>query len=289
MLAALIFGLLGLIVGSFLNVLILRHGVRSLGGRSACLSCGETIRWYDNIPVLSWILLRGRCRSCRARISLQYPLVEGVAAILFAALGGALSPTFGVFSAGTGFEVVLFMLIAFDYLAIIALLIAIFVYDLYYTIIPDRWVWTFNALAFVSQFLIPFSGEFNPWWFVFAGPAAALPLFLLWLVSRGRWMGFGDVKLALGIGWLLGPLFGVIAIFFAFALGAIISVFILLPLPRIVSLLSRIGITSYAQPAAGFTMKSEIPFGPFLICSCLMFWFLLLFGVNPLSIVGLLP
>lgn len=171
---------------------------------------------------------------------------------------------------------------------IAALLVAIFVYDLYHTIIPDPWVYTFDALALFSIFPVylvdPSAVNIS---LVVAGPFAALPLFFLWLVSRGAWMGFGDVKLALGIGWLLGPLYGILAVFFAFVIGAIISVFVLLPLPHILNALSHLGITSYAQPATGFTMKSEIPFGPFLICSCFILWFLLLYGIDPLSFVAL--
>src|SRR6185503_8120428 len=78
---------LGAIIGSFLNVLVLRKGVQSLSGRSKCASCGKTIAWYDNIPLLSWVLLRGRCRACGSAISVQYPIVELVTAILFALVG----------------------------------------------------------------------------------------------------------------------------------------------------------------------------------------------------------
>lgn len=102
-------------------------------------------------------------------------------------------------------------------------------------------------------------------------------------------MGFGDVKLALGIGWLLGPLYGVVAVFLSFIIGAFVSVAILLPLPHIVRALRPLGITSYALSSEGFTMNSEIPFGPFLICSCFLLWFLLLYGIDPLSLIGLSP
>src|SRR3989344_6748213 len=185
-----VFGLFGLIVGSFLNVLILRRGKRPLTGRSACGACESVLGWHDLVPVLSWFVLLGRCRSCRSRISIQYPLVEGATALLFAAIAGA--------SLGT-------MWTAFA-CVVAALLVAIFVYDLYHALIPDAWVWTFNALTFLSLFL--FSLHPTPYtpYPVLAGPAIALPLFALWAVSRGPWMGFGDVKLALGIGWLLGPL-----------------------------------------------------------------------------------
>lgn len=92
-------------------------------------------------------------------------------------------------------------------------------------------------------------------------------------------MGLGDAKLALGIGWLLGPVLGIYAVFFSFIIGAVVSVCILIPLPKILSALARIGITRLSGGSAGFTIHSEVPFGPFLIASLLLIWFSHLFGV----------
>jgi hypothetical protein len=83
----LVFGVLGLCVGSFLNVIILRRGKRSLSWRSECMSCAKTLAWYDLIPIASWVILRGRCRACGSSISIQYPLIEAATAILFVAFG----------------------------------------------------------------------------------------------------------------------------------------------------------------------------------------------------------
>ena len=266
------FGVFGLIIGSFLNVLVLRWGEKGLGGRSACVSCARQLRWYEMVPVLSWIVLRGKCRTCKARISIQYPLVEAITGIVFALIGSASLPVSTLY-------LLLFCLIA-------AVLIAVAVYDLYHTIIPDIWVYLFAVLAFISQALLTPGGGFGVLLFL-AGPIAALPLFLLWAVSRGAWMGFGDVKLALGIGWLLGPFYGIAAIFFGFVIGAVVSVGVLLPLPHIAKALSRIGITVLAPRPGGFTMKSEIPFGPFLVASTFIIWLLLIHNIDPLALVGL--
>ncbi|MEN9560740.1 MAG: type 4 prepilin-like protein leader peptide-processing enzyme, partial [Candidatus Parcubacteria bacterium] len=127
---AFVFGAFGLIIGSFLNVFILRKGVRSLAGRSACMSCGRTILWQDLIPVVSWIFLRGKCRHCGSAISPQYPLVEIVTGVLFALIGAA------------PFPIGLFQRVLFCVLA--ALLVAIAVYDMRHTIIPDEWAYTFG-------------------------------------------------------------------------------------------------------------------------------------------------
>jgi len=259
---AIVFGLLGLIVGSFLNVVILRHGARSLGGRSACMACGRQLRWFDMIPVLSWLAFRGRCRSCHARISTQYPAVEALTAALFILIG--LAPI-GLFVKALS-------------LCIAALLVCIAVYDLRHTIIPDEWVYAFAALAFGVTLAGAANGgdETSIALSLFAGPLTAFPLFVLWFISRGKWMGLGDPKLALGIGWFLGAVAGLYAVFLAFVIGALVSVFILLPFEYI---RHACGITRLGAARQGFTMKSEVPFGPFLIVSCMYVWFAITYGL----------
>ncbi len=259
------FGLFGLVVGSFLNVVVLRYGQRSIGGRSACIHCKKQLRWFDMVPVFSWLVLYGRCRHCRKRISVQYPLVEAATGILFAGIGVAALPPLPTVLA----------------LAIVAFLVCILVYDIHHTIIPDSWVWPFNALALAFVFFATSSG-LQATGLLLAGPVAALPLFFLWFVSRGRWMGFGDVKLALGIGWLLGFPLGLVAVMLAFVIGAVISVGILMPMPVI---MRALGITRLESTGAPLTMKSEVPFGPFLIASTVIIWFALLYHIPiPLTI-----
>lgn len=271
---ALMFGLFGLIIGSFLNVVVLRKGVRSLQGRSACMHCGVQIRWFDLVPVFSWIVLRGKCRVCGSRISWQYPLVEAVTGVLFACIGGWVDAML-VMTAATPFLIL-------GYLAIVCVLVVIAVYDFRHTIIPDDWAYLFAVLALVAQFLtvisagamVPIAPAVAPvWWEVLVwGPVAAAPLFFLWVVSGGRWMGLGDSKLALGIGWLLGSM-GLVAVFGAFVLGAAI----LVPVMLIVRAVTHSGM--YANGARHLTMKSEVPFGPFLIMATILVWILGLYDV----------
>jgi leader peptidase (prepilin peptidase)/N-methyltransferase len=263
----LVCGLFGLIVGSFLNVVIMRHGARSLSGRSGCMSCGAQIKWYDLIPVVSWIALRGRCRSCHSSISVQYPLVESVTGLSFALIGGSQST----------FDIVLPF-----YFAIAAFMVAIAAYDMKHTIIPDEWAYMFATLVGVTSLISPlYSGPFI--YLLLAGPAAALPLFILWLVSGGRWMGLGDSKLALGIGWLLGPIYGPLAIMGAFIIGAVISVGILLPLPYIRiylrAMLTKRGTAWLRATQTRLTMTSEVPFGPFLVASAYLTWIFVLYQI----------
>ncbi|MDP2648288.1 MAG: prepilin peptidase [Patescibacteria group bacterium] len=281
MLLALPFGILGLIMGSFINVLVLRRGAKSIRGRSECMSCGALIRWYDNIPVISWFFLRGRCRACGSSISAQYPLVELVTGALFALVAGAAYIPPGP----DAFAAVAVLLVPF---AMTALLVAIAVYDLKHTVIPDGWVYTFGALALLSALLNPYG--FTIAYVLLAGPLTALPLFVLWLISKGRWMGLGDAKLALGIGWLLGPLYGVVALFLAFIIGALVS----LPLLLLSSGRGRGFLQVFTHTEAssklvrGVTMKSEIPFGPFLVAACIIVWLSILYGVDLLEVLGII-
>lgn len=249
----LLYGGFGLIIGSFLNVLILRVGTGSdVGGRSRCMVCQKQLKWYHLIPLFSYLALRGRCGFCGARISLQYPLVEAATGVSFAVVGALGLPML---------EQILAFLIA-------ALLVAISAYDIRHTIILDRWAYAFVFLGMLYA-LAAHMPQFPSDWVVFAlsGPLVALPLFAMWLLSRGMWMGLGDAKLALGIGYFLGLYYGVIAIFLAFILGALISVLLLLPLSKWKER-ATLHSSSAGVSRGGFTMKSEVPFGPFLTCSC---------------------
>src|SRR3989344_2846866 len=161
---AVVFGLFGLIVGSFLNVVILRFGERSVGGRSACPHCNKQLQWFDMVPVLSFVFLRGKCRYCHAPISIQYPLVEAATGIFFVVIGAS---SLSLIS----------MLLA---LPIAALLICIFTYALKHKLIPDIWVWLFVTLALMSTV---FSFNFLVFGLL-AGPIAALPILFLWYVSK---------------------------------------------------------------------------------------------------------
>ncbi len=255
---------LGLIVGSFLNVCIVRYGTgKTLGGRSACPTCNHALVVRDLIPVFSWVTSFGRCRYCGSAVSPQYPIVEALTGCVFLAIG--LAPLS-----------VLEQVLA---LTLVSLLIAITVYDIRHTIIPDPWVYAASVCAFmlglslygVESFLFVSVG----------GLLAALPLFVLWLVSEGRWMGFGDVKLALPLGFVLGPMLGFIGTFFAFVIGAVVGLALLFSVsPQFARFLSFVTPTRRALLARSrFTMKSEVPFGPFLTASFLFLWLTHLYAI----------
>lgn len=239
---------LGTIVGSFLNVVALRYntGMPVARGRSQCFSCGKTLHWYELIPVLSFVMLGGKCSACKSKISFQYPVVELVTGLLF---------LFTFLKIG-------FSLSLFYYFFVISVLIVIGIYDLKHKIIPDSLSFIFGAVTLVFSLISFFYLHNNALLDVLAGPILALPFALLWLVSGGRWIGLGDAKLTLGIGFMLGFIKGISALVFAVWVGAAVGVTIIV-LQRVLSLSSK-----------NLTMKSEIPFGPFLIIGTLLVFFL---------------
>ncbi len=255
----------GTIIGSFLNVVLYRYNTgRGIGGRSMCFSCKRTLSVVDLVPVLSYIFLGGKCRTCKSKISIQYALVELLTGLLFA----------GVFAVDVHLIQVSISVFLFDFiyhLIIVSLLVLITVYDLRHKIIPDAFAYAFAVLAIIHLFIgITAGGDImilSPsGWTMLAGVILAFPFYLLWLVSDGAWMGLGDAKLALGIGWFLGLSAGASAIIFGFWIGAAVSVLILVCLPR------------------RLTMKSEIPFAPFLVIGLLTVFFL---GYNIFSHLNL--
>ena len=253
----------GAIIGSFLNVVIYRFNTgRSLGGRSTCPVCTKTLHWPELLPIVSFIFLRARCRACRAKISWQYPLVEFLTAALFLAIFLWQWPQGA--SLGLGFKDAPWGLLF--WWIIMAILVVITVYDLRHKIIPDFFVYSLILLALGRLFFL-WQGRPLLWDHLLAGLGLFAFFALLWAAGRGRWMGFGDAKLALAVGLLLGPVGGISAIIFAFWSGALAGIALLL-------LNKRYTIKS------GVSLKSEIPFAPFIIFGFLLN---LLCGLNLFS------
>jgi len=232
---AVILFVFGAIIGSFLNVLALRfNSGLTLLGRSQCSSCGKILGSLELVPILSFLYLKGRCRDCKTRVSWQYPLVELWTALLFV----------------TVFNPVASLVQNILLLAVFSLYIAITIYDVRHKIIPDGLVYTSIVLAVIYRFIS--GGEALDYW---AGPILAIFFATIWLVSQGRAMGFGDSKLALSIGLLLGGAAGFSAVILAFWIGAACGISLVI-FSRFYPLLSH---------GKGITIKSAIPFAPFLI------------------------
>lgn len=247
-LLTIIFFVLGLIIGSFLNVVIFRFNTeRSFGGRSGCMTCQNTLSWYELIPLISFFVLNGRCRNCKAKISMQYPVIEFISGLIFAGI-------FLKFQDIFFFDTVVFSISYAYYVTMFSILLVIAVYDFKHKIIPDTLSLIFGIITFIGLFFfanfvfyphIPSILEF------LSGVFLALPFAFLWLISKGTWMGLGDAKLALGLGWLLGfssLLSGAVVAFWS---GAIISLILLVFSKK-------------------YKIKSEIPFAPFLVLGTLI-------------------
>jgi prepilin signal peptidase PulO-like enzyme (type II secretory pathway) len=254
--ATVILFVLGAIVGSFLNVVGLRfNSGLSLGGRSFCPHCGKTLKWYELVPVLSFIYLRGRCAKCLAKISFQYPAVEILTGLIFATI----------------FNVQFSILQNLMLLVIFSIYIVIAIYDLRHKIIPNSLVYSAIVLSLgfgIFRFVWDFGFGI---WDLAAGPILFAFFAAIWLLSRGRAIGFGDAKLSLSIGLLLGAAISFSAIILAFWIGAIFG------LGYIV--FSR--ISPLLKGSKNITMKSEIPFAPFMILGA---WLSLIWNLNLLYV-----
>ena len=169
----------GAIIGSFLNVVILRYQVKSLKGRSECVNCHKKLKWYELIPILSFLIQRGRCKKCKKKISWQYPLVEISTAVIFLLIFNLFAGDVGLQFFGLTGDLSLGVTISqlFNLISlwiIFSLLIIIFVYDLYHKVIPDLWVFLFAGISLTRFFILDFQwfGFLSTLW---AGPILAFP------------------------------------------------------------------------------------------------------------------
>ncbi len=227
MLLVIIF-LFGLLIGSFLAALSFRYpkNISIAKGRSVCDSCGAKISWYDNIPIISYFILGGRCRNCKKHISIRYPLIESATA--------------------SGFVLIYLYqeLLPYNFLFLLfifCILVLVFVVDIEHQIIPDAFIfWGIFAEVIYLIFINPDSLYLS----IFTGFTAALFLLLVSLVTRGRGMGLGDVKFAILGGILMGK-FTFIWLLLAFLTGGVAG--------SILILVRHAGL------------KDKIAFGPFLV------------------------
>jgi leader peptidase (prepilin peptidase) / N-methyltransferase len=220
------FAVAGLLVGSFLNVVIARVPEKRSLVRpgSACLGCGAAIGWYDNIPILSFVALRGCCRACAAPIPWRYPMVEAVTATLFVAAAIAFGPTLDAVVAA----------------ALLAGLVALTAIDLERQILPD----VITLPGILAGVLASLATGRVPWHESLLGVAVGGGVFLVIILASGGGMGAGDMKLGAMLGAFLGWKVVLLSVFVAVVGGGVLSV---------------------ALIASGIRgRKDPIPFGPFL-------------------------
>ncbi len=264
--------LFGLIIGSFLNCLIYRlelsnsahykkwAGLSWLNGRSYCPHCKHKLTWQDLIPIFSYFVLRSKCRYCQKKISIQYPLVEISTALVFLLIFNYQFPIINELSILNSQTFInLFFLFYVS-----SVLIIIFVYDLKYYLIPDKILLPAIIIVFIYRLfenLINWNlienwslkiDNFVPLVnYLVSASAAFLFFWLIYLISKGQWMGFGDCKLAILLGLVLGFPKILLGLFLSFLFGAIIGVWLIL-----------------LNPSPGHLkteLKNQIPFAPFLV------------------------
>lgn len=228
--------LFGLFIGSFLGVLVDRIPKNKpvIKGRSKCDYCKKTLEWYQLIPLLSFIIQRGKCRNCGKKISLFYPIIELSTGLLFSFTYFALFPNLFVFNPQS-------LIILGFYLFIISVFLVVFFTDLKYGIIPDRII--FPSIVVVFLYLIAYSPSLllNH---MLSAAGVAFFFFLLIIITRGRGMGAGDLKFSFLLGFLLGFPEVLISLYLSVLTGAILA-----------SILVLWGKKK---------LSGVIPFGPFL-------------------------
>ncbi|OGE80373.1 MAG: hypothetical protein A2826_02865 [Candidatus Doudnabacteria bacterium RIFCSPHIGHO2_01_FULL_43_23] len=234
----------GLIIGSFLNAVIYRlYKGKSLGGFSACVHCKHRLFAKDLIPILSFFMLGAKCRYCKEKISWQYPIVELSTGIVFALFTLEMLTLSGLFTSGD------YLVLMYEFITA-SLLIAIFTFDFKYYLIPDVLVLSGVVVGLVYRLTAGVS--------IFDGLLGAGLIFgffgLLYLMSGGKWIGFGDVKLGLFLGIVLGVKMVLLMLMLAYISGAVVGVVMIL--------------------AKKTTMKGILPFGTFLTSASLavMLW-----------------
>ncbi len=269
--------LIGLVIGSFLNVVALRYNsdgsvfdLKNLGGRSRCSKCGATLRWHDLIPVLSFLMLRGRCRECHDKISFQYPVVE-----LFSGLA-LISPFyfykyyFVMLSQVSGESIWWFYALAIVWVLTFLSFILLALIDWRLQIIPDSLnlflaglgIFKISTLYLAGKTATPYvsfvngyAGLFGLGDNIFLNYLAAALFGLIFFgiiiyITRGAGMGMGDLKLATALGLLLGwPDIALVTVL-AFIIGSLWGLWL---------------IVRY-----GVSMKQALPFGPFIVLGALI-------------------
>ncbi len=275
--------LFGLIIGSFLNVLVFRYDIegalfdfKKLSGRSRCAHCKQQLKWYELIPLLSFLIQKGKCRVCRASLSLQYPLVEFASGLLCMFVPLFLTSFYGIRIDlfGVGEVAFWYYLLTFLWTLVFLVLLTIVVIDIRHYIIPDELniallvlgcgitALTLSHLSLLPSFrfsflahyalLFPLSGSVIVSHLIALG-MGVLVFGGLSVLSGGRAMGFGDVKLASATAFLFGWPDMTLIIILSFIIGGLTGI--------------------YALVRYGKTMKDKLPFAPFFVCAIFLVFF----------------
>ncbi len=248
---------MGLCCGSFVNMLVYRTAERyelesrkfkvKSKNRSFCDYCGKQLHWYENVPVISWLLQKGKSMCCRKKLSVLYPITEITTGLLF-----LLNFQFSIFNFQSNLNSFNFQFLVQFLIGLIIITFLVFsaVFDLKYMILPDF----STVILIISVLAIWLNNNFGKWEYFLAAALAFGFLGLLYLITKGKGMGLGDVKLAVFMGLFLGGEKTILAFYVAFVIGALISL--------VLMIFKKVN------------KKTLIPFGPFLILGVFIAWFL---------------
>lgn len=247
-------GFIGLFLGSFLNVVVMRLDNEEepfWKGRSRCNTCGHELQWYDLVPLLSFLQIRGKCRYCRTPLPWQYPLVELLTAVAYVSVMYYwLRVSHDFFRTDTLGIIALTVLFVY-----VSQLIVIFVYDAIHKMIPELSMWINIGLAILYQFLRYLSTGIFEWQVFVSASVLAMIIFGFYFFTKKRGMGFGDIELVFSLGLLVSWEYIWMFFVLSFMIGSIYGI-IALFLHRVSS------------------VSAQVPFGPALI---LAFWFIFFF------------
>ncbi|MCX8008336.1 MAG: prepilin peptidase [Patescibacteria group bacterium] len=234
-------GVIGLFIGSFLGVIIdrLPQGTSIIFGRSRCDHCRKTLRWFELIPVVSFILQRARCLRCGAWLSWKYPSIEILTGALFIIVWFA-----------TEFSIILFI----PAIVVACSLLVITIIDMKHMIIPDSLIVSLIIGSLAYQIFRFESFELIIGNYFLTAVGSYVVFYILWEITKRKGIGFGDVKLSFALGLLIGYPRVIISLYLAFLTGAFIAIILIIVRKK--------------------TMKSPIPFGPFLIIGALFSLFI---------------
>jgi leader peptidase (prepilin peptidase) / N-methyltransferase len=237
----------GASLGSFANLVADRIRVKSIwGGRSECLTCSKKLTWKELFPIVSYLYQKGKCKFCKTRLSASYLWSEIASGILVAVLINALT----IYGLSGNDLLIIFLLWSF----VITVSMSIIIYDLKHKIVPFEMaaMLLFMGLVFTAYRQIYF--EFS-WLDMFSGIIVSMPFLLLYIFSKGKWVGLGDVILYVAFGFLLGLPMGVTTFFYSIWIGAFVAIMLMFIHRK------------------DYNLKSEMPFTPYIIIAALFVLF----------------
>lgn len=262
--------MVGAAFGSFVGVIIDRLYIKSfIKGKSICQSCSKNLKWYEMIPVISYLFLKGRCKKCKSKIGQEHFWIEVVGGILAILVYKLYLINYFTPPITTG-NIILGLVLALMFAFLFIVFGVIFSYDLKNKLVPTNFALflIIIGLAFATyrayNFELYYGGMTTLFWLdLFSGFLIALPFFLIYYFSGKKAVGLGDILIFFGVGYLAGFIFGVSIFLLSVWIGAGVSVLLL-----------------YKRPKK-YNKKSSVPFAPFIIIATLIVMFL------GLDIVGL--